>query len=97
MALGAWGGVGFVAEVAVLAILLGGAMAAGLLAFKGRLPDFTRRMRRFILTLLIRELEPEAPVIDSKFTMPFGIPIAVAAVWTAIAHPLATMGLLPWI
>lgn len=88
MALGAWGGLGYVLEVALLGILLGGLMAVGVLAARGRLRSFYERMQHFFLTLVVRELKAEAPRIDRSSTMPFGIPIAVAAVWSAWSHPL---------
>ncbi len=96
MALGAWGGLGFVEEVALLGLLLGGIMAAGILIGRGRMGDFVRRMRAFVLTLMVKELESESPNIDHSHKMPFGVPIAGAAIWTAWAHPLLSWGFKPW-
>jgi prepilin peptidase CpaA len=96
MALGAWGGFHYAEEVALLGIVLAGPMAALILLFKGRLLDFGRRMARFVLTLVVRELEPEVPQIDHKLTMPFGIPIGAAAIWSVVAHPLLSWGFKPW-
>jgi prepilin peptidase CpaA len=83
MALSAWGGFRFSQEVALLSVLLGGAMAVAVLAVKGRLPDFARRMRRFLLSVLVKELEVESPKLDRKSQLPFGVPIAAAAIWVA--------------
>ncbi|HAR43885.1 MAG TPA: hypothetical protein DCS07_14830 [Bdellovibrionales bacterium] len=96
MALGAWTDPKYVFETAILSILLGGVLAALLLLAKGRLPDFSRRLYRFLLSVFIRELEIQAPVVDRKLTMPFGIPIAIAAVWVLFDHPLQKWGVFPW-
>jgi prepilin peptidase CpaA len=96
MALGALGGVAYVTEVAVLGVLLGGAFAVAWLGLHGRLAAFVRKLRRFVTSLMIRELELDVPDLDRKLTMPFGLPIAAAAVWSAVSHPLARGGWLPW-
>ena len=96
MALGAWGGVKFVAETAILGVALGGVMALILLIFSGRIIDFLKRMYRFFLTLIVKELEFEAPKIDRKFTMPYGIPIAAAAIWIALGDPFYKWGISLW-
>ncbi|MCM2322417.1 MAG: A24 family peptidase [Oligoflexia bacterium] len=88
MALGAWGGVRFCAEVAVFAVLLGGALAVPLLLFKGTLLAFFRKLYRFVLSAAIKDLALEVPAIDRRQTMPYGVPLAVAAVWSAHSHPL---------
>ena len=93
MAMGAWGGLHYVLQVGVLGILLGGAMAFGILLFTGRAPGFLRRMYHFILTLFIKELEVEVPKIDHSQKMPFGVSLAVAAIWVALANPFESMGL----
>lgn len=97
MALGAWGGLAYAAETALLGVLLGGVLAAAMLLAKGRMPQFLRGMRRFVASVLIRELEVELPQVDRKLTMPFGVPIAVAAIWTLVARPLENWGLNPWV
>jgi len=96
MALGAWGGVKFVAETAILGVALGGVMALILLIFSGRIIDFLKRMYRFFLTLIVKELEFEAPKIDRKFTMPYGIPIAAAAIWISLGDPFYKWGISLW-
>jgi prepilin peptidase CpaA len=83
MAFGAWGGAAHVLHVALLGVLLGGAFGLALLAARGKLPDFLRRMRRFLLSVFVRELEPEAPKIDHSQTMPYGLPISAAALAVA--------------
>jgi prepilin peptidase CpaA len=97
MALGAWGGLAFAQEVAVLGVLLGGIFAAAWLGLHGKLPAFVAKMRRFLYSLLIKELELELPQVDRKLTMPFGLPIAAAAIWSALSHPLLRWGFLPWV
>jgi prepilin peptidase CpaA len=96
MALGAWGGLRYVEEVAVLAILVGGAIAALMLLAKGRLKGLIQRLFVFLRSIAVPELEVEALKIDRELTMPFGVPIAIAAIWAAVAHPLVQMGLPLW-
>jgi prepilin peptidase CpaA len=93
MAFGAWGDSSFVLEVALLGIMLGGVMAFLMLLFKGKLKNFILRLRRFMFSLMVSEMEFETFKIDHKLTMPFGIPISVAAVWVHFAHPLESLGI----
>lgn len=96
MALGAWGGLRFAVETALLGVLLGGLMSVGMLAVHGRLRDFARRMHRFLLTLFVKELEIETPQVDRKLTMPYGIPIAAAAIWIVLGDPFLRWGMRLW-
>ncbi len=87
MALGAWGGPKYAVQVAALSLILGGVMALMHLAAKGRVRDFARRLYVFLLSVFIKELEIQAPELDRKLTMPFGIPIAVAGIWLLHMDP----------
>ena len=93
MALGAWGGLHYCLQTAALGIMLGGVMAFLILVATGRAPDFLRRMYRFLLTIFVRELEVEAPKIDHSLKMPFGVSLAVAAIWIALSNPFEALGL----
>lgn len=88
MALGAWGGFRFSVEVAVLGVLIGGAISFLILLFAGRLVGFVQRMYVFLLSVVVHELEFQAPKVDQTLTMPFGISISIAAIWTNLSHPL---------
>jgi prepilin peptidase CpaA len=80
-ALGALGGSWqFVVQTAILGVLFGGVLALVILLAKGKLPGFYARMREFFLGLLVKELEVIPPRIDQRERMPFGIPIAAAAI-----------------
>jgi prepilin peptidase CpaA len=92
MALGAWGGVRFAVETALLGVLVGGLFAVVMLLFSGKMPGFAKRMHRFFLTLFVRELEVEMPKINHAMTMPFGIPIAIAAAWVVLGDPFSFLG-----
>jgi prepilin peptidase CpaA len=92
MALGAWGGLRFVFETAILAVAVGGVFAVIMLAISGKFPDFAKRMHHFLMTVFVRELEAEKPKINHTMTMPFGIPIAIAAAWVALGNPLEFLG-----
>lgn len=96
MALGAIVGPRFAIEVAFLSVMLGGAMALAILVGSGRISSFVKRMKRFILTLLVRELQLETPLIDKKSKMPFGLPMAIAALWIIWADPLPRWGISLW-
>lgn len=96
MAIGAWGGLRYAQEVAFLSLFLGGALAVLMLAFKGRIVQFARKLARFAVSVCVRELELELPQVDRKLTMPFGVPIGAAAIWSAWSHPLLAWGFAPW-
>ncbi len=100
MALGAWGGAEFAVKTALLGVLAGGALAVVLLAFKGKLPGFIRRMRAFtrslFVSMAVRDLEVQKPQIDSTQTMPYGVPIAIAAIWIAYEDPFVKWGIALW-
>ncbi len=96
MAFGAWGGIGFVLDVALLSVLVGGFLAVLLLLFKGRLVQFYRKISHFFLTLMTKELEVELPKVDHKLKMPFGIPMAIAAIWIVVDNPFVKFGVRPW-
>lgn len=96
MALGAWGGLRFTAEVGILGVLLGGVMAAAILVFQGKFTDFYRKMRRFLLSVLVKELEVEPPKVDRSMTMPYGIAIAAAAIWVRLGDPFTRLGVKLW-
>lgn len=88
MALGIWGGPAYILEVALLAILIGGVFALLMLLFKGKLRSFIQKIYYSVLTLVVKELQFEAPNLDRKMTLPFGVPLAIAAVLTAFMSPL---------
>jgi len=88
MALGAWGGPHFALDVATLGIAIGGVMGLGLMLLTGRIRGFLARLYRFVLTLVVKELEAEAFKIDKKSKMPFGLPIALAAAWVQLRGPI---------
>jgi prepilin peptidase CpaA len=93
MAFGAWGGAHYALDVAIVGVGLGGVMAIFWLAFKGKIIGFARRAYRFFRSLLIKELEVEKFELDRATTMPFGIPISIAAVWVQLAAPLEHWGI----
>jgi prepilin peptidase CpaA len=96
MALGALGGARYGEEVALLALFVGGAMSLAILVFKGRIISLGRRLWLSLQTLLVKELEFEFPKVDRKLTFPFGVPLAIAAIWVLRAHPLEGWGIPFW-
>lgn len=92
MALGAWGGAHYAFDVALLGVMLGGVMALIWLTVRGKIAGFVQRAYRFIRSVVVRELEVEKFVVDRKVTMPFGIPISIAAVWVQLASPFEHWG-----
>lgn len=91
MAFGAWGGWHLTLEIALLAILLGGALSLLSLLVRGKLWKFAQKLYYFFLSLWVQELDPTLPKIDKSLTLPFAVPMALAAVWTLAFHPLAGM------
>ncbi len=89
-------GIGYVADLCLLSLLVGGASAAVMLAIKGRLKPFFHKFYRFLLTATNRNLETEFPKADPTLKMPFGISIAIAAVWMWFDNPLVRWGMRPW-
>lgn len=96
MALGALGGWRYGLDVAILSFLLGGFFSAGLLAVRGKLAGFLRRGYRFLLTRLVRGLEPEPFRVDTSEKFPFGVAMAFAAIWSLHGRPLAELGWSLW-
>lgn len=92
MAFGAWGGAQYVGEVAIMGILLGGVMSAIMLLVQGHFMHFSKKVYRFVLSLVVKELEVEMVQINRKLTMPFGVPISCAALWVLLGHPLEHWG-----
>lgn len=96
VALGAWGGAGFAEEVALLSVLVGGIFAICSMIFRGKLVVFLKKIYFFFLTLFVKELEVALPKVDENSKIPFGVPMALAAVWTILAHPVAGLGVPIW-
>ncbi len=89
-------GISFVADLALLSLMVGGILAAITLGVKGRLVPFFRKFWRFLLTFASRNLETEFPKADPTLQMPFGVSIAIAAVWLWFDNPLIRWGITPW-
>ena len=89
-------GISFVADLALLTLFVGGALAAIILAIKGRLFVFFKKFYRFLFTFASRNLETEFPKADPTLQMPFGVAISIAAVWLWFDNPLVRWGLTPW-
>ena len=81
MALGAWGGFHFIQEVAILGILVGGLLSLGMLVIKGKLSSFVHKFSLPLMSLFVKELEFQLPKVDQSLKMPFGVSIAIAAIW----------------
>lgn len=96
MALGAWGGAKFAVETAFLSVVLGGMFAFFILLFRGRLLEFISKAYNFILGILMKEMKITPMKFDRTMKMPFGIPMAIAAIWITFANPFAGMGVFPW-
>ncbi len=80
----------------LLSVLVGGVIAAVLLALKGKLGVLLVKLRRSATSLLIRELSFELPKIDRAHTFPFGVAIAIATIWVLLADPVQRVGVFPW-
>jgi Flp pilus assembly protein protease CpaA len=89
-------GVTFVADLALLTLLVGGTLAAVILAWKGRLIPFFKKLYRFFFTIASKNLETEFPKADPSLQMPFGLSISLAAIWLWFDNPLIRLGIRPW-
>jgi prepilin peptidase CpaA len=87
MAFGAIGGPRFAFEVAILSVLVGGVLSLGSLAYRGRLHSFLLKIKIFIYSLMVTGMAVEVPESDRSLTIPFGIPMAIAAVLTVFLNP----------
>lgn len=96
MAYGSLGGIAYAGDVAVMGIMVGGALALVLLAVKGKLAPFATKLKRFALTSMHQGTKAEFPVADESLKMPFGIAIAIAAIWVRLDNPLIHWGIRPW-
>ncbi|MBI2712237.1 MAG: prepilin peptidase [Bdellovibrio sp.] len=96
MALGAIGGTRYIEEVALLALICGGAMSILLLLLRGKLVPFIKKIYLFLLSLFVAQLEVQFPKLDRSVSMPFGVAIAVASVWVYFGHPLLRTGWVLW-
>lgn len=94
MVFGAWGGAQYVTRVGLLGVFLGGAMALVFLLLKGRLGALLRKLYRFVLSVIVKEMVLEMPQVDKKLTMPFGVSISAAAIWLLLEDPLKKWGIL---
>ncbi len=92
MVFGAWGGYRYVLDVALLSILLGGFISILTLIFNRKFLNFSKKMLSFLISILIKELLVQWPKIDSSQTIPFGLPMAVAAIWVMLKNPFHGMG-----
>lgn len=93
MALGSLGGMGFVLQVGLLGILVGGLFAVVFLIYRGRFASFVRNFYQFLVSLWVRELEINFPKIDHQLKMPFGAALSVAALWVLMGNPFQTLGI----
>lgn len=89
-AIGALTEVGFVLRTTILSILIGGVLAIFWMTFKRRWIDFFVRIQ-------LRGLKSDTQLLDQTNKMPFGVAIAVAAVWLLVANPLEGLGMERWI
>lgn len=87
MALGAWGGVRFTLDVALFSLMVGGLFAVVILIVKKQMPDFLSKLRRMLISLVVRELEVDIPNANPKLKMPYGIPMSIAAVLLVLDFP----------
>lgn len=87
MALGAWGGVRFTLDVALLSLFIGGALAVVILIVKKQMPSFLSKLRRLVLSLVVKELEVEIPKANEQLKMPYGVPMSTAAVLLLLKEP----------
>lgn len=92
MALGAWGGAAFALQAGVLGVLVGGVAAFFQLLFAGKLGAFLNKMRVFWATFIAKGLRLQWPEADRSLKMPFGVSLAIAAIWIVADNPFVRWG-----
>ena len=93
MAFGAWGGARYSFEVAYSSVVFGGVLACLTLVIHGQFFDFLKRFYRFVLSFLVRDLEPESFKANRKLRIPFAIPLTLAAFAEAVGNSWKGWGL----
>ncbi len=88
MALGSIGGGVFSIKVGLLGIIIGGVFAIIIMIFKGKLRDFYARILVSFSTIIIKDVKFISPEIDTTSKMPFGVPIALSAIWLVLTDYL---------
>jgi len=98
MAVGAWGGAGFVVDAAVLSIFVGAVLGVFGLVLRGTFFDFCRRFWVFVRAIAYRELEVVAFRADQNFKLPFAIPMALAVAGRILGYlPAVISGGVAWL
>lgn len=93
MAFGAWGGADYTLDVTYSSVVFGGVLAFLTLVIHGQLFAFLKRFYRFVLSFVVRELEPESFKANRKLRLPFAIPLALAAVAEALGSSWKNWGI----
>lgn len=96
MAFGALGGVRYCAETAILSLLVAAAFGVIQLAYLGKLRVFAHKLKRFFLSLFVKELVFDLPPADPTVTFPFGVAMAIASVWMMLENPFVRWGIALW-
>lgn len=89
MALGAWGDPKYTLNVALIGLLVGGVLGICQLVIRGELLGFITRVQIWISSIRKNPAAIRDPLLNKKIKSPFGVAIAIAAIWTKIANPLA--------
>ncbi len=94
IAVGAWGGAQYAFDTALLSIVLGAILALGILIAKKRLPETVFKLQAFMIGL--SSVKIRDPGWDRSLKMPYGVPLAIAAVWEFLADPIRALGGPAW-
>ena len=73
-------------------MFLGGFLAFFVLLFRGRLLEFLAKAYTFVLGLMMKEMKATPMKFDRNLKMPFGVPMAAAALWILYADPFLKFG-----
>lgn len=95
IAVGAWGGAQYAFDVVLLSLVLGAVLALSVLALKKRLPETLLKIQLLLTGLSSSGLRD--PGWDRNLKMPFGVPLAIAAVWEFAADPIRALGGPAWL
>lgn len=93
MALGALGGIQYLLHVAIFGVFLGAIFAIGILIYQKKFVSFLHKISVFLFSFFSKGMSTQFPRLDRGSRMPFGVPLAVAAIWIALDNPLVRWGI----
>lgn len=77
-------------RIAILSVLVGAVLAVGIMTYR-------RKWGAFLMRIQLKRIKIDTEIADKSNKMPFGVAIAVAAVWLRFQNPLEWLGIEAWL